>query len=208
MKNNLGYTLIEVMVALLIFVIIAGTTSGILYHVFNTRDRINAQAKELGDLQLAITLIQRDTQQMVDRAILGNDMHNFPPFIGLSNYVEFTHGGVVNPNGEEERSTLSRVAFLCEKNQLIRRSWAHLDLPSRNTYVDSLLLSNLEGCSFAYLGKNLQRLSEWKAYALQQNQQNETLPLALQLQLKVHGWGESVMLFIIPQSLYDEKGDS
>ena len=204
MKKYAGYTLLEVMVALVIFVILAGTTSYILYQAFNTRARVNAQANQLNELQLAITLIKRDTEQVIERASRGNEMHSFPPFVGRSKYLEFTHGGVVNPNGKEQRSTLARIAYRCVGKKLIRRSWEQLDTVSRSNIQDKTILSHLDDCSFSYLSRSHQTLNEWREYALQQNQTKETLPLAIQANLTIHGWGNMSMLFPIPESLYAE----
>ncbi len=201
MKINRGYTLIEVMVALAVFAILAAITSQALYHAFDTRARVNQQASQLNELQLAMTLLMRDTQQMVERPVRGNEMHLFPPFVGQPQYVEFTRGGLVNPQGKERRSTLKRVAYLCEGLTLVRRTWENLDSLNRKQYQDKIVLDNLKECSFAYLSQARQLLPEWREYAIQQNQKKETLPIAIQLTLTPH-WGNMSLLFIIPEALY------
>lgn len=202
MRINRGYTLIEVMVALAVFAILAAITSQALYHAFDTRARVNVQANQLNDIQLAIALLSRDTEQVIDRSIRGNEMHLFPPFIGQPHYFEFTRDGLVNPGGVELRSTLKRIAFLCMGKKLVRRSWESLDTPSRKNYRDKILLNNLDECSFAYLTNARQILTEWREYAVQQNQKKETLPLAIQVNLNIHNWGKMSLLFAVPEALY------
>ena len=199
-----GFTLIEVLIALTVFAILASITSSAMYQAFNTRDRVTSQANRLNTLQLAIILIKRDTQQILERSILGDEMHTFPPFTGQPNYIEFTRGGVANPMGINRGSTLQRVAYLCKKNQLIRRSWQTLDSPNRNQYQDKLLLDNLTQCEFSFLAHNLQILPSWQEYALQQNQRKETLPTAIRLTLVLTDWGKMSMQFIVPEALYAE----
>ncbi|NYQ85965.1 GspJ family T2SS minor pseudopilin variant LspJ, partial [Escherichia coli] len=69
MIKNKGFTLIEILIALTVFAILATITSSTLYYAFNTRTRVNAQAERLNALQLAISIIQQDTSQTVERAI-------------------------------------------------------------------------------------------------------------------------------------------
>lgn len=202
MNKHQGYTLLEVMIALVVFAILSSITASAMYHAFDTRARVNVQANQLNVIQLTLTLITRDTAQIIERAVRGSEMRVFPSFVGQQNYVEFTRGGLVNPNAIEARSTLQRIAYMCMGKKLIRRSWATLDTPSRSQHQDRILFDNLDECRFAYLGNNRQILHEWREYALQQNQKKETLPLAIQFTFTVHGWGNMSLLFAIPEALY------
>ena len=202
MKQNHGYTLIEIMVALAVFAVLATITASAMYQAFDTRARVNVQANQLNAIQLALILIARDTEQMVDRAIRGNDMLLFPPFVGQTRYLEFTRGGLVNPNGIERRGTLQRIAYVCSGKTLVRRSWENLDTPNRKQYQDRILLDNLKDCTFAYLSSSRQVLPEWREYAVQQNQKKETLPLAIQFTLTIQNWGDMSLLFAIPEAIY------
>ncbi|WP_133130585.1 GspJ family T2SS minor pseudopilin variant LspJ [Legionella yabuuchiae] len=197
-----GYTLIEIMIALAVFAILAVITSTSMYHAFTTRSRVNEQADRLNSLQLTMTIIERDTKQIIDRAIRGNDMLLIPSFIGEPSYTEFTRDGIVNPNSIEKRSTLKRIAYLCQNNELIRRSWRMLDTPNREQFSDKVLLDNVKGCKFAYLTRSRQVLSHWRANAVQQNQIKEPLPVALQIDLELRVWGRMNLLFIVPEALY------
>lgn len=202
MTKNTGYTLLEVMIALAVFAILAAITGSAMYHAFDTRERVSVQANQLNMLQVALTLIQRDTEQAVERGIHGNEMRVFPPFVGQSTYVEFTRGGAVNPHADALQSTLKRVAYVCKDKRLLRRTWESLDSTDRKNYQDKILLDNLDQCVFAYLAINHQILPEWREYAVQQNQKKETLPSAIQFKITIHAWGKMSLLFILPEALY------
>jgi general secretion pathway protein J len=204
MKKNNGFTLLEILIALSVFAILATITSSAMYHAFNTRALVTKQADRLSTLQLAMALIQRDTQQITQRSVRGNQLHLFPAFTGQSQYLEFTRGGAVNPDGSVLRSTLMRIAFLCRNGQLVRRSWEALDTPYRNKYQDKVLLNNLDQCKFAYLMHNHQVLSEWHENALRENQRKESLPTAIQFTFNLTDWGNMSLLFVIPEALYAE----
>ena len=200
-----GFTLLEILVALTVFAILATITSSAMYNAFNTRSKVTAQADRLNTLEMTMALLQPDTQQIVERSIRGNELHVFPPFTGLHDYLEFTRGGEVNPSGQEQRSTLKRIAYLCRNHQLIRRSWEALDTTNRNQYQDKILFDHLNQCQFSYLAHNHQVLTEWREYALKQNQRKESLPTAIQFSMNLSGWGKISLLFIIPEALYAEE---
>lgn len=202
MRNIKGFTLIEILIALTVFAIIAGITSSTLYYAFNTRSRVNEQSDHLSILQLAVSLIQQDTAQTADRAVRANDLRLFPVFIGRSDYMEFTRDGDINPGSIEKRSTLQRVAYVCQANALIRRTWTTLDMPDRNVHEDKLLIDNLSGCHFSYLNQTLQVFPDWRTDAVEQNQNKEFLPKAVQFNLTLKDLGEINLLFSIPETLY------
>lgn len=206
MKTEKGFTLIEILIALTVFAILAAITSSAMYYAFNTRSRVSEQAERLNSLQLAISLIEHDTEQAIVRDIrAGKEMQLHPVFEGEAQYLEFTRSGFVNPNSEEKRSVLQRVAFLCKNNQLIRRSWVTLDPVNLENYQDKVLIDRLMNCQFAYLNHNSQVLSEWRPNAVQQNQRAEPMPKAIQINLSLKDWGKMSLLFIIPGALYAEK---
>jgi len=202
MRNFKGFTLIEVLIALTIFAILATITSSTLYYAFTTRTRVNEQSERLNTLQLAISLMQQDSVQVVDRPIRGNEMRSFPAFTGLTHYLEFTRDGNVNPGSNDKRSTLKRIAYVCEKGKLIRRTWDTLDPINRNAYQDKLLISKLKECHFGYLNQNLHVLPEWRELAVNLDQRKEPFPKAIQINLTLHDQGEMNLLFPITEALY------
>lgn len=202
MRKFKGFTLIEILIALTVFAILASITSSTLYYAFNTRTRVNEQSERMSTLQLAISLLQQDFSQTVERAIRGNDMRLFPVFVGRADYVEFTRDGDVNPGSIEKRSTLKRIAYVCQEGALIRRTWDSLDPANRNKHANKLLIDNLSDCHFGYLNQNVQVFSEWRADAVNQNQNKESLPKAVQVNLTLRNQGEINLLFTIPEALY------
>ncbi len=197
-----GYTLVEVVVALAIFALVSTLSVGIIKQAFDTRAHLIATNERMNAVELAISLIQRDAAHITNRAIRSTNNQLLPPFVGEANYVEFTRNGVVNPNALSTRSTMKRVALLCENEQLIRRTWATLDGPTHRDFIDKVLLDNLNHCVFTYLTHNLEFLTEWRPHALGPNQQKESLPSAVALSLSVAQLGKASFLFVIPEGLY------
>lgn len=197
--NNKGFTLIEILIALTIFAIIGAITSSILYQSFKIKERTNIQSELINQLQLTISLLDKDIGQIVERPIRGNQMHLFPSFIGQSDYLEFTRGGVVNILGIEKRSTLKRIAYLCKNQQLIRRIWSQLDIPDRDIYHDTIMLNNLKKCSFTYIGLHQNIVPTWYQYKIKKNNDFTTTPLpkAIQLNLNIKQLGGIELAFKI-----------
>ncbi|MDP3704487.1 MAG: GspJ family T2SS minor pseudopilin variant LspJ [Legionellaceae bacterium] len=201
MHRNQGFTLIEIIIALSIFATIAVITSSVLYESFKIRERVTIQSEQLSTLQLAITLLQRDTAQLVFRPVRGNEMHLFPALIGQANYLEFTRGGAVNPMSLEQRSTLKRVAYLCEQGKFIRRIWSQLDTPDRDDYHDNVLLNNLKTCSFAYMGSDNIMKPVWYQVPSPTNMRKKPrLPKAVQLTITLKNWGKMILLLPASQT--------
>ena len=195
-----GYTLIEVIIALTVFAIIAVLAVSAMYQVFDMRTRLNLQAEQLNNLQLGITLITRDSEQIIARAIIGENMKLMPIFSGDTHYLEFSRGGLFNPMAIKSHSSLARIAYLCINNTLVRRSWASLDDPYRTKFRDKTIFTNLEACEFAYMNHERKFLANWEGSNLKHN--SESLPIALQFKLKIAYWGKISLLFIIPVALY------
>lgn len=204
MNKKAAFTLLEILIALTVFAILATITSSAMYYAFTTRSRVTLQAERLMALQLAVTLVERDIQQVANRAVRDNEMHVLPAFIGRNIYMELTRGGLTNPNSSDKRSTLKRIALLCDKQQLIRRSWPVLDTMKRKDYDDKVLLEQVTGCQLAYLNEQLQVLPEWRANAMPGSHKMAPLPKAVQLTLRLSDWGKASFLFILPEGLYGE----
>lgn len=207
--KNVGYTLIEIMVALSVFALLAVMTSTAMYHAFDTRARINKQTDELNTIQVALTLIKQDTEQAIERSVRDVNMHLLPAFIGEKKYMAFTRSGYINPGSLQKRSNLQRVAYLCEQGKLIRRTWEHLDTPDQREAHDKILLNNLTACSFNYVTHTQQILSSWhaadKTSPTTKLTKHSKLPAAIRLTLALPNWGDAHLLFVLPRGLYGQS---
>jgi general secretion pathway protein J len=204
MRKEEGYTLIEVIVALAIFAIVSTMTAGVMLQAFETKKRLAAQTDVFNELHVIVTLMRRDIAQITNRAIRGSEGRLYPPFIGESNYTEFTRSGYVNPNGVLQSSGLKRVAYLCGHGQLTRRSWAAVDSPSRKDITDQVMLEHLKHCSLAYFSKSHEHMPSWRPYAASQEQKSTFIPAAIELSIELERYGAATFLFPIPEGMYGE----
>lgn len=205
MKRINAFTLIEILIALVIFSIIATLTSAILYQSYNSRDRVNTIADKFNEMQLAFALIERDTYQMIPRTVLGNDMLEYSEFIGTPTAAEFTRAGFANPGQKEQRAALQRISYYCSNDKLIRRNWFELDTLNRARFQEKILLSNLESCHFDYYNRNLQVLENWRPQQAKvrfAGPRPELLPCAIKMHFRFKNRGNIELLFIIPEAIY------
>lgn len=201
-KSQTGFTLLEILIALAVFAVIAVITSSSLFTAFNTRSKVNMQADRLNQMQLGMSLIQRDLQQVIAREVRGDEMRMFPILVGLPGYLEFTRDGLINPGSLQKRSTLKRLALICNKDTLTRRSWLTLDTPKRASYQDKIIFENLSSCQFSYINRNLQTFREWRENMVNQEERPEPFPKAIQLNITFNDWGNMNLLFLIPEAVY------
>jgi len=197
-----GFTLIEVLIALAIFVVLAILTTQALRQAINSKKILFRQTAKFSQLELSFSLLFTDVAQITARPVLGEEMRIFPPFIGQPKYVEFTRSDQAIFTKTSKQPPLIRIAYVCKNHQLIRRRFQQLDSQNRSQYFDQVLFENLKSCRFAYLNNTLHVLPIWRAGALRQNQQTEPLPKAIQVTIDQGFWGNMVNLFIIPEGLY------
>ena len=200
--NQRGFTLIEVIVALVIFAILASMTSYVLFQSFDTDNSLKKESTNLNTLKMAITLLRRDTEQIINRPIVGDQQRTIKSFIGQTRYVEFTRSGAINPDAIEQRSSLKRIAYLCKGPHLVRRSWTVLDSIDRNHYHDTIVLTDLQDCSFYYLDQKHLSSPNWIGAFSDQTHQNSVFPTSVTCHLSIEKWGTLDISLIIPVGLY------
>lgn len=201
-NTAVGFTLIEILVALTIFAVLATMTSYILFHAANVDTHIKSQSNALHQLEFTVTLLRRDSEQVTIRAVRANQGSTIPAFIGHSDWAEWTRGGYRNDNGLERRSTLKRVAYLCQRGILIRRTWPFLDTPDRRQFHDTHLLTQLKKCSFSYIDAQQNTTADWTQSEENSKEKHKDLPKAWMVELSTRDGKTLVLLLPLPVGLY------
>lgn len=193
--KNLGFTLIEILIALFIFAILATITTMGLNSVIKSRERTELHAENLQELQLALSLLQHDLLQAIDRPILDNDSSPLPAFYApRPDYFEFTHSGFSNPQMQVARSHLQRVGYEWKNESLNRLTWNVLDRSTDTQPQQKIILSKVKNLRLRFLAKNKQYYSKWPI----EGEASTALPLAIELTLTLTDQQIIYRLFLTP----------
>jgi len=194
LKRNTGFTLLELMIAMVIFSFMSIMAYSALANVFKSNEVITEQEIKLKKLQRSMMFIERDFRQLVLRP--KSSGYGQPPLPALDSgldsegVIEFTRAGNPNPT-EVPRSSLQRVRYTVENNKLSRLSWNIVDSIDIEP-VKMLLLDNVESLSFRFLDR-VKNKNNW-----QENWASLTKnPIAIELTLEHKNWGKIVRLFSI-----------
>ncbi len=209
--KNRGFTLLEILIALFIFTIVALIMTKSLHSILMTQERTEIAAEQLREMQTALLLLSRDLDQALDRPISGPDGRIESAFLGTRQTMTLTHGGIANPNGKLQSSALQRTRYRFEKNQLIRDTWQQLDQAPRSLPQSRVLLKEIKDLNFRYLdAKNIfhafwppegenTRTTVGQALDLLHQAFDLRLPRAVEINLTLQRGGTLQQIYLLPQ---------
>ncbi|MEA1888787.1 MAG: type II secretion system minor pseudopilin GspJ [Pseudomonadota bacterium] len=168
MKHSRAFTLLEMVVAIGIFAVIAVVSYASLNRFLDNSAVLEAEIDELRQLQLAFSLLEQDMRFMSQRAV--RDAYgDQEPLVILNN---------INIAGELLRFTtarrsvalagaseLQRTAYRWENGDFIRINWRVLDRDQDAREIKHLLLTDVESVTvniLQSLGGVVQSLSSWE----------------------------------------------
>ena len=163
-RNFRAFTLIEVLVSLAIFSIMAALAYGALGQTLDSAELLNDRMDRLQAIQRTMRLLSEDLQQLSPRPIRHELGDGFAPALDTNFQsgfaLELTHGGWSNPI-VLPRSTLQRSAYRIEEDELIRYHWTVLDRTLANEPVSVALLDGVDSILFRFLQTNGEWTEQW-----------------------------------------------
>jgi general secretion pathway protein J len=190
-----GFTLLELLVALSIFAVLAAMAYGGLNTVMQARATTDTQAARLSQLQSTYFWLERDIEQSIDRPIRDEYGDSQPPLVGVElgeNRLALTRSGWRNP-AERERSNLQRVAYGLEDEQLVRRYWNVLDRGPESQAMESVMLEGVKALELRYLDARQEWHDNWPDAF--QTGNSSALPRAVEVALETEQEGRITWLF-------------
>ena len=208
-----GFTLLELLIASIVFAIMAVMAYGGLDNVIDNSEASRSALKRLQQVQQTVSVLDRDFRQLSARPIrdeYGNTQPSLIAGINIDNLVEFSRGGRVNP-GNLLRSTLLRVAYQFDDDTLVRLQWPSLDRPQEEEAKKTTLIDKLEDINIRFLDSEGEWQDQWPPLDAGFTNQaaNQTpgdgnaaaiaattiQPLAIELTLTLNDWGEIRRLY-------------
>lgn len=193
--KNRGFTLLELVVAMAVFAIMAAIAYSGLNNVLLARSQTEAHSKSLQQLQLAMNWLARDIEQTTDRGVRSEYGEFMPPVIGndFEGYlIELTRNGWRNP-ANHSRSNLQRVAYAVRDEKLFRAYWRVLDRAEDSKPFEHELLDGVTGVEVRYLGAGDEWSTSWPPQTLG-TEEAPSMPRAVEFNIETKQFGKITRL--------------
>ena len=188
-----GFTLIELMVSMAIFAILASLAYGVLNQTLLNSEILTEKMERLKAIQKTMRVISDDFLQLAPRPVRGELGERYGASLTTdfqSVYaLELTRGGwsnlVVLPRG-----TMQRAAYRLEENELIRYHWNVLDRTLNNQPIAVVLLDDVDAVAFRFLQPSGEWIEQWPPPSMPGPLGLKQRPRAVQVVVSLLGEGE------------------
>ncbi len=192
-----AFTLIEVLVAMAVFALVAALSYGTLNQTLLSAELLSDRMDRLQALQRAVRLLTDDLQQLTPRPVRDELGDNYGPALNTSFQtgfaLELTRGGWSNPM-VLPRSTQQRVAYRIEDNELVRYYWNVLDRTLSNEPIVVTLLDGVESLQFRFYRSDDDFVDQWPATNTAGPPNVRSRPRAVEFILTLEDEGEIMRL--------------
>lgn len=191
-----GFTLLELLIASIIFAIMALMAYGGLDNVIDNSQASQQSLKRLQQVQQCVTVLSRDLSQIIARSIR-DEYGNKQPYLSAGNnldyLIEFSRGGQVNP-ANLLRSSLLRVAYRFDDEKLVRLQWPQMDRAQGIEARQTTLLENIDNVTIRFLDQNAEWHDQWPPLNAADGSAAIEL-FAIEVVLQLNDWGDIRRLY-------------
>lgn len=192
-RGQSGFTLLEILVAVAIFVIVGMLAMTGYNELIRQSERVEEGAARTRAIQAAITRMSRDFATLEPRPVRQALGEELDPALraGVSGdaLIELTHSGWTNPAGVQ-RPTLQRVAYRLDDSTLRREYWPVLDRTMNVEPVSVVLLEHVKSLSLRFLAADRDWKEQWPPLGYSGPDAKLIRPLAVEITLELEDWGE------------------
>jgi general secretion pathway protein J len=192
--KNTGFTLLEVLIAIVIFALISLASFSIFTTVIKSDESSQLRTDRMNELQRAFIIIERDLLQITRRTIRINGeeplegyLHTDSDYSSGSQYLGFVRQGWKNPGLLLPRSDLQSVAYQLNDNKVERLHFNFVDSVQGEEPKVRELISEVSALKFEYFdGK------KW-----QKEIKDKQLPLAIAIEIDTEDYGVIRRQFLV-----------
>lgn len=189
-----GFTLVEMLVALLIMAIMSALGYGIYRQARIGAERAGESLARTREIEFGLRIMVQDFAQMMPRPVRDALGETRQPALrggaGAATLVDLTRGGWSNSAGVQ-RGTLQRVSYQFVNGVVQRIYMPALDPTSGTQPVLQELLTNVNTIQFNYLDQNQNWVPQWPPPALgPSNEARWTRPVAVEILIEFKDWGK------------------
>lgn len=187
LRNEAGFTLVEMLVALTIFALLAAAGVGLLRTSVDTQAAVEGRLVTLAGIGRAHAMFASDLGQLLDRPTRSGGGER-PAFLGDPARMEFVRGGWSNLDGSP-RSDLQRVVWQAGNGALLRAGHAALDGEGKE---EAAVIVRADQVRFRYRAVGGAWSSQFRPAAAQ------SLPVAVEMTLTTDGKAPVVLVVTTP----------
>lgn len=194
-----GFTLLEVLIAVAIFVIVGTLALSGYNELSRQSDRLEQSMARIRAVQSTMQRLSQDFMTLEPRPVrepLGDGMQ--PALRADSRteqLAEFTHSGWSNPAGIA-RPTLQRVAYRVQNNTLRRDYWTMLDRTLSSPPVSTVMLNKVRSVKLRFMDSTRNWQEQWPpanaAIGTAPSASGDVQairPMAVEITLDLEDWG-------------------
>ena len=180
LKKILGFTLVEILVALLVFSVVGLLSARLLSQSVDNQNNLQDRGQRLAEIHRAMRVLQRDILQLSRRKIRDAQGEELPALIvSDQGAIEFSRVGWRNPL-RQPRSEVQRVGYRWQDEKIVRGYWLTLDRSYDAEPTFQTLLEDVETIEFFAVDQLGNEHKQWpldpEAYAA--TEESEALYLA------------------------------
>ena len=159
--NQTGFTLLEILVALLIFGVVGLMSSQLLGRTVDAYEVLDDRGQRMAQIHRAVTVIERDMLQYRDRPIRTESDQPTPALmIGDEGALSMTRGGWRNPL-QRPRSEVQRIGYRLQGENLVRAYWPVLDRRDDEEPITQIVLAGVDDLEFFAIDQSGQEHKLW-----------------------------------------------
>ncbi len=210
-----GFTLVELLVAILITAIMFAIGYGAVDQALRGRVEVKEQSQRLLAVQRAVRLLETDLELLQPRPVRNAIGDNYQAALVARNGTGVSGGGIDAGNSLQiqaaalltltrtgwsnptavPRSELQRVSYLIEDGKLVRYHLSVLDAAGALPMTRRELVDQVESLSFRYMDAGHGWHDEWQTNASGTNVRlMRVRPVAVEFTLKLKDWGTLVRI--------------
>ena len=183
-----GFTLVEMLVALVIFALLAGAGVGLLRGSVGTQEAVAGKLADLAASERLRVLLASDLAQALDRPSRDAGGGTRPAFVGDEQWLRLVRGGWTGADG---RAALQAVAWRVADGNLTRQGGASVDGELDGTAAP--LLREVTRAGFRYRAQSGEWRTGWAPAATE-----APLPAAVELTVQRAGEAAWRMVLALP----------
>jgi general secretion pathway protein J len=193
-----GFTLLEVLVAVVIFGIISLLAYGGYNQLIQQSDIVERSASRTRAVQSTVQRMSEDFAMLEPRPIREPIGESLEPALRAGGtrtdtLVDLTRSGWTNPAGLS-RSTLQRVTYRLLDGKLERAYWTALDRTLTTEPTSAVMLDKVRATTFRFMDQNQSWHEQWPPLGYSGADATRLRPIAVEITLDLEDWGKLVRL--------------